>query len=265
MNSMEKRNSINKVFSFFCFLFLIFLFISNVHATSGCGSYPGTYSFTNDDLGSDPDEWTVDETGGTINVIASEGAHHKIIEFNDTTTLYTIMEQDISPTIVGTIEFWVRAKQTDHGFSIRLSDGGGSTDYLNVALGDNGEFSYFDGLVKDLPIPTTYSVDSWIHIRFDFNCTKGEYEIFIDGVSKGNCSFYGTPVEMDHFRFSSQSLSTGVNYIDAIGYSWDLDYNIGDNLIEVCGSTIPGYSSLIICTIVSIVSIGFYLKKRRKF
>ncbi|MFX1391487.1 MAG: hypothetical protein ACFE9Z_15590 [Promethearchaeota archaeon] len=261
---MFKKKKINKVISFFCFLFLIFYFISDVYAASGCGNFPGTYSFTNDDIESDPDDWTIDETGGTINVIESEESHHMVVEFNDTTTLYTIMEQSITPTIAGTIEFWVRAKQTNHGFSIRLSDGGGSNNYLNIALGDGGDFNYFDGLVKDLPIPTSYSADSWIHIRLDFNCTEGEYEIFIDGVFKGICGFYGTPIEMDHFRFSSQSLSTGVNYIDAIGYSWDPDYNIGDNLIEVCGSTIPGYSPLIICTILSIISIGFYLKKKIK-
>ncbi len=261
----QKKN-ITKVITFFCFLFLIFCFVSDVYAAPGCGNYPGTYSFTNDDLESDPDDWTVDETGGTINVIASEGSHNKIIEFNDTTTLYTIMEQPITATISGTIEFWVRAKQTNHGFSIRLSDGGGSINYLNVALDHHSDFKYFDGIVKDLPIPTSYSADSWIHIRLDFNCTEGVYEIFINGVSKGNCSFYGTPIEMDHFRFSSQSLSTGVNYIDAIGYSWDPNYDIGDNLIEVCPSTIPGYSSLtIICIILSVVTIGVYLRKKVKF
>jgi len=261
---MLKKKIITNVFTYFCFLFLVFCFISNVYAATGCGNYPGTYSFTNDDLGSDPEDWTIDETGGTINVIALEGSHNKIIEFNDTTSLYTIMEQSITPTILGTIEFWVSAKQTNHGFSIRLSDGVGSTNYLNIALGNNGEFNYFDETVKDLPIPTTYSADSWIHIRLDFNCTKGEYEIIIDGISKGNCSFYGNPVEMDHFRFSSQSLTAGVNYIDAIGYSWDPNYDIGDNLTEVCDSTIPGYSSLIICIIISIVTIGAYLRKKIK-
>ena len=261
---MFKKIRITKIFSFICFLFLFFSFVSNVYATSGCGNYPGTYSFTDDDLGSDPEDWTVDETGGTIDVISLEGSHNRIVEFNDSTALYTIMEQSISPTIIGTIEFWVRANQTDHGFSIRLSDGGGSTNYLNIALGDNGEFRYFDGTVKDLPIPTTYSAETWIHIRIDFNCTKGEYEIFIDGTSKGNCSFYGSPVEMDHIRFSSQSLTIGVNYIDAIGYSWDPNYNIGDNLTEVCDSTISGYSPFIILIIISIFTTSTYLRKKMK-
>ncbi|MFX1256669.1 MAG: hypothetical protein ACFFAN_02335 [Promethearchaeota archaeon] len=48
------------------------------------GYYPATYGFENDLDNSNPDGWTIDESGGTVDVIAGIDGHSKVLELHDT-------------------------------------------------------------------------------------------------------------------------------------------------------------------------------------
>ncbi|GAG83487.1 unnamed protein product, partial [marine sediment metagenome] len=68
-------------------------------------------------------------------------------------------------------------------------------------------------------------------MRIYFSCTTNKYSVWIDGVLKlDDQNFYNdqTATTLDTTQIWSADAYEG--YLDAIGFSWDTDYNIGDNL-----------------------------------
>ena len=203
----------------------------NITYTAGMnGYYSGTYGFESDLDGGNPSGWALNEGGGTINVISSLDGHEKVVEFSDTNGADTIfMTNSFVGKTTGTVECWVRINSTDQGFAIYIGDGG-----VSNAIRLNWEP---DGLVKYqapglIPIEA-YTADKWYHIKIEFD-TSTDWHLWIDGVSKDSGAGYnyvGTPSAMDIMYFDSYTPSTSCwFYIDAVGYSWDPVYNVGDNL-----------------------------------
>ncbi|GAH76305.1 unnamed protein product, partial [marine sediment metagenome] len=82
-----------------------------------------------------------------------------------------------------------------------------------------------------------FTKDVWHHLRIDFDLTTG-WQIKLDGTQYGSgyaYSFYsGSPSDINYFDMSTIYSGEGVTdysaWIDALGYSWDSNYNIGNNL-----------------------------------
>jgi hypothetical protein len=83
--------------------------------------------------------------------------------------------------------------------------------------------------------------NTWYHLRIDFECDTGGFEglsadtyyVYLNGVRYGPYNFASGVDNLDKLRISTHDTQTGYNnYIDALGYSWDSDYNVGDNLNE---------------------------------
>ena len=81
-----------------------------------------------------------------------------------------------------------------------------------------------------------YSDDQWFHMRMEWNCTTDTWNLWIDGVQYlTNSAFESskTDTAVSSMRFSSFELSnTGLYYVDAVSFSWDPNYNVGDNRNE---------------------------------
>jgi len=206
------------------------------HLQDDIGHYLGTYSFYDDIIGNDPIDWTVDETGGAVNVIEEWNNHNHIVEMDDIDGERCDLFQFTSsiPTY-GTIEFWWLSTNTTEEMRFTGNGGSGYNSMFRIQV-VNGKFMYYDSGYQELGLDATNNV--WYHVKINFECGIGtydglaqyDYNIYVDGDKFGDFDFITDEAD---FRMPDFLSGTGQDYkiyIDAIGYSWDTGYNIGDNL-----------------------------------
>lgn len=205
------------------------------------GYYPGTFGFENDDLGIMPEGWT-----GNANIITeSEFNNHKnIVTIHDTSSgvSYTLQSSDHFPRSYGTIEMWVRIDDArNDDANILTRDSTNVQDMVRIKIkGD--KWMYNDGTDKVIPNVADPQDNTWHHVRIDFRChnagpylgiSDDRYIATIDGVSSGELNFTNSNnLDFGMLYFVCSTLGVCEFSIDAIGYSWDPNYNIGDNLNE---------------------------------
>jgi len=201
------------------------------------GYYPATYGFENDENGSNPTEWELWENGGTIDVVNSIGGHLKVVEISkDGTTNWPSMRNGFPTSQAsGTVEFWMRGNDVTDQSLVYLRNSGGD---LMITVGiDDDYLLWSDSSVFHNLAPCYDNV--WYHIRIDFECGSGAYEglsadhfyIYINGERYGEYEFRVSGNSVDYMHIFIWETSVDYNF-DAIGYSWDPNYNIGDNLNE---------------------------------
>jgi hypothetical protein len=81
--------------------------------------------------------------------------------------------------------------------------------------------------------------NTWYHLTIEFECTAGGYKglaqydlhIYINGTHYGDYDFRNNQADVEQLRLNTTTAQSGYYaYWDAIGYSWDTDYTIGDNI-----------------------------------
>ncbi|MFX1385823.1 MAG: hypothetical protein ACFE9M_01280, partial [Promethearchaeota archaeon] len=204
------------------------------------GYYPASYGFENDNVGDNPEGWTtIEPTGcGFVEVDASLNGHNKVVEVrkNGGTTRVLIEKSFEENRLEGRVEYWL--------YKDTVSGTDGTIMYL---LGDVGSAYYLieNGNLYRGPYPSrvliasgVFSANRWYHFRIDFDISKG-YQICLDDkILYGagySLPFDGSPSYIRGFILRSHWSGCHPNYgawIDAFGYSWDDDYNVGDNLNE---------------------------------
>lgn len=206
------------------------------------GYYPGTFGFENDINGRKPFDWILDETGGSGYIISNRRGHKKVLEINDTSNSASVkIENQFSITKNGTIEFWFITNNSNQWHSIGIYDGPQATGILAIYLRvQGGDLSYNDG--SQWSNLRQIQENIWYHIRIDLESSSGKYQnliadtfdIYLNGISIGSSlSFYTEVTQIESFYMQTEN--NGLDYsfcLDAIGYSWEKNYEIGDNLQE---------------------------------
>ncbi|KKK81558.1 hypothetical protein LCGC14_2812240, partial [marine sediment metagenome] len=202
--------------------------------TIGSGYYLGTYSFTDDADGSDPAGWVLTEITGTVNVISDLDGHSKVMEIDDTgaSVMHAVQEFGIDHNTDGdTIEFWWRSNDVTKSCSIRIYDTLTETKvsaYINL---DNGQFRYATGSWNNVKAAV---VNTWYHHKLVFNFTASTYDWYIDDIlEEASIPFNGTATKIRELYITTSGGDANYKqYFDAFGYSWDANFNVGDNLVE---------------------------------
>ena len=210
------------------------------------GYYPATYGFENDDINSTPEEWSdLSDPSTNATIITSQSGHNKVLKLQDSSgsgwaRMYQIFNDGGKQS--GTVELFVR-KNFDSGASgicIQLLDSTQTAMYIYADASNDGRFVHYNGTENEFS-PGLYSDDIWFHIRFDFETGMGGYQglnpdtfdLYINGVKRlSDNPFWNPTTEVTRLYLFTQNMNTGSWYADAIGYSWDPNYNIGDNLNE---------------------------------
>ncbi|MFX1500281.1 MAG: hypothetical protein ACFFDH_04870 [Promethearchaeota archaeon] len=212
------------------------------------GYYPATYGFENDKIGDIPYEWIMVQSPTLTNayVIDEKDNHKKVLLINDYNSTspegYIRIGNNFGHQSSGTIEYWIRITNASQYFLINIRYEGYTMILLYLS---EGKWKCCDGgedvvLVPNMTDPVN---NRWHHIKIDFECSFGEYEdlyqhrwkVNIDGRDSGPLAFF-MGREYDYLNYVE--LSTGAKnykydvYIDAVGYSWDENYQIGDNFNE---------------------------------
>ena len=197
--------------------------------------YLGTYSFTNNTNGMVPDGWD-DVSGAGCSATVNQGifGHEKVLELNDTSSNVVMIGNTFTEQTSGTIEWWWLDTSSSYAFMYIIGDG----DVVIYLSTISNSYHYDLGGWQNV---RGRSQNVWYRHRIDFECGAGgymglpadTYDWYIDDVLEANnipfrASFH--PDDIDVFRTTSSGASLNYKYyLDAVGYSWDPDYNIGDN------------------------------------
>jgi hypothetical protein len=126
----------------------------------------------------------------------------------------------------GTIEFWVyftnqATKEWYNQINLRHEGNVAGTLYVK-----GGELRYYYGVSgKSVQILPT-CLEKWIHLNITWNENKVEFQPLAG--RKVATKFFKGITKVDHIRFVCSHHQQ--MWIDAVGFSWDPDYNIRDNL-----------------------------------
>jgi hypothetical protein len=209
------------------------------------GFYPATYGFESDMDGTYPDEWqyqlTIPQQDSYIQVATSIGGHNKVLDLNKGYTIGSPQQiwNNFSNQEYGVIEFWIRttdiSKRSE--FIIQNRDNG---LICAVGLGTGPSFfTYASGGWQSIPFSAANNI--WYQVSMQFECGLGNhyglnqyyFRLIIDGNSSLDYRMaYDASVANQVTILQDGLYNNYHTYIDGIGFSWDPNYNIGDNLKE---------------------------------
>lgn len=201
------------------------------------GYYPATYGFENDEYGANPLQWHITENAGSIQVINEIGGHNKVVElYKNYVTNHLMIENDVNDVAVGKIEFWWRVSSRIKRTHFEMHEN--SIRQIHIRLYSTGKLQVRDGNTYiDL---FSYSENVWYHFSVEFDCSsdwhvsvrdeEGNYKGGDNGIGY---SFQGSPTVLDKVRFANgKYMYNWRSYVDAVSYTWDPNYNSGDNYCE---------------------------------
>ncbi|MBA7528445.1 hypothetical protein ES705_20631 [subsurface metagenome] len=210
---------------------------------SGIGHYPGTFSFENDTIGGHPEGWTVAEGLGTdIQVEAEVGVHKDVLSVRDwgqfSSSATNVFD---SGQAYGAVEWWFRAagNSSNRRQDVRFGWSNLSDTYTCFRVWFDANIMYVQhsgGSTNAF----TFTANIWYHLKFTWDSTSGGYDgngqdqvsFYVDGVKKGTFTFWHHYDTVDKISIQTWACTCLVDqklYHDAFGYSWDTEYNVGDN------------------------------------
>jgi hypothetical protein len=196
--------------------------------------YLATYGFENDEMGDDPADWVIEEAGGTVQIVNSYSGHSKVVELHETSDDFTGIYNNIGSRTSGTVEWWVSVNKIDDWFELGIYSGD-SNDGIHMGFANDGYIKYNDGSVWSVIMP--YSTNVWYHFKVEWDVSTN-WHLSINGTSQDGGSGYSyrnSPSSLDQVRFQISDAGAHQDqymYIDAVGFSWDPHYKLGDNWNE---------------------------------
>ena len=200
------------------------------------GYYPGTFGFENDEIGTVPEGWfDTSETNCYTQTISELDGHRNVLDLVDSGNPYSanITHRLNTPQTSGTFEWWWRHTNTDRREYISIFNDDGTYAFLINAHLDGNYYEWSEG--SGIP----YTINRWYHHRIDFDCNgnggNGRIDWYIDEVLReSNLVFsHDGAKSLKTFELRTREEDTGFHsYYDAFSFSWDSNYNIGDNLNE---------------------------------
>ena len=212
------------------------------------GYYPATYGFENDKIGAYNENISLVDfkEGPAQSYVEGEiGNHKKVIAIEDHDgSVNAAVDNEVRT--YGTVECWHRTTDVDKSGQLMLSSGGSPSTFVWIFYGiDNDKWEYLDSTSSYADIPNVPAPinNTWQHIRIDFRCdgestawqglNENKWRVIIDGVSSGEMEARSVKSSISTIWYRTHSGDFDYTiYFDAIGYSWDPNYNIGDNLNE---------------------------------
>ncbi|KKM23200.1 hypothetical protein LCGC14_1617610, partial [marine sediment metagenome] len=190
------------------------------------GQYPGTYSFESELVyasGTEIDGIDVMGVAYTAEIIESYAGHRKVLKVHRGGT-YSHYPYHIIDQTSGIVELYIGAS----AYLVNIIIVEGATNLVLISFDPVANWirMYYSATYVQI----TYTGD-FPHIKMEFDTITDTHSIWVDGIKYiDNKPFY-----LDVFADSAtRIIYTGANgvdfYFDAISYSWDDNYLIGDNL-----------------------------------
>jgi len=198
------------------------------------GNVTATFDFLDDTVGESPIGWHIGESGGSVEISTGYQmggpGREMVVCLTDTSSMNNVYMWDGVSVSNGTIEYWISFNDVNKKYSLQIQDGGGS-NCIDFYV-DEGYFKYRYGVLN--PIISECNL-GWYHIKISFDCST-DWHLWINGISMDEgegYSYFGSPSTMDTVYFATDASDSSYKfYVDDVGYSWDSEYIIGDNLYE---------------------------------
>ncbi len=193
--------------------------------------YGATHQFNQPDgtSGTDIDFVDTDATAGTATnqIIAAFDGHKKVLELadNDGGASAWVYNAFSSAQITGEVEFWIQIDSlAGAGRLVRLYSGG--VQVVQVRFNNaNLDFIGDAGVM-------VISADTWYHMRIVFDCVADTADLYVDGDLKSeDTAFNNNVASINRFAIITGGGAIVIMYLDAVGYSWDPAYTVGDNSV----------------------------------
>lgn len=192
------------------------------------GNFNGTYNFTDDIVGSNPNDFSIIEgINATLDVSSYLDNHINIVNFTDNRNDYGIQMSNIfSNQEYGSLEFWCYKEVSNNLYFWIKSD---STTVIYISI-------------STALLGVSAPLNQWNHIRIDFECgthgyyglSSDYYRIYVNGVASLDTVFSNAADYINSFTIftSSVQYSNLSHYIDALGYTWN-NYDLNDNYYDL--------------------------------
>ncbi|MFX1316556.1 MAG: hypothetical protein ACFE9T_11880 [Promethearchaeota archaeon] len=217
---------------------------NKTYAEPMSGYYPGIYGFENEINGATSTDIAfvdLDDSDSICygEIIASIGDHNKLLKVYDgnLTGRYSLYNNLKSTQESGSIEYWIFTPDAAYVNAFQLLDSTETKVFIRIS---HNHFQYRQPSMYFYNI--CIALDNiWYHVRIDFECGNGGYMglaadtfyIWINNTQYGPYDFNQNGIAIERVRLISNYDQSGATaYYDAIGYSWDPGYDLGDNLME---------------------------------
>ena len=166
----------------------------------------------------------------TINVVNLEN-HYDVLEIDSKDcSVQTIISDSLDNIPSGTIEFWFAVNETNEAtwriVQIREFPYIIMTIVIvnnDIALYDGATLTYYNNFII---------ANSWNHVKLTFDISTQDCNLYVNGLLRvESIGFQDTLQEgIDVFRVVIGANTDTKFYLDALGYSWDANYAIGENM-----------------------------------
>ena len=204
--------------------------------------YNGTYSFKDESIGIEGTDISFidiynNNTNTYTKIKEHTNNHKKIMEiYDNNNTHYVDILNQINNESYGTIELWLNSNDSNKDYTMLFRDNGINLFGIKTD-GSQFKFWYGDWTIDQL----TFYSNIWFHIRIDYDCRIGggyqglsqyKFHVYINNILFSDYSFGNNQPFINEFISYTNDIDYGYSYyLDAIGYTWNSEYSIGNNLI----------------------------------
>lgn len=174
--------------------------------------------------GGDPPGWTVTEPGGTdVSIVTTEFTEgSKSLRMRDTSNPNDCsIYHDFHPISSGVVEFdWMTDTEDFFHFETLLYTNWGYVSEIYFDNNSDPDMGYWDG-VNDMYF-APYVKDTWYHMRIEFNCSLGVFDIYVDGeLMADDAPFMGAASTLNRISFNTTGNGPSCYLDDVRVYSID--------------------------------------------
>ena len=200
------------------------------------GYFPATYGFEAYNSGEIPDSWNdLSGTGCSAGVVDEINNHKKVIQLNDNSGNGATIETLFPNRKTGIVEWWWLSTDVNNWVNFVFYEGGTNAIHLEIGI---SAFRYYDTSYKTV-VSSGVNNNQWYRNKVEFSVSTDTFNWYIydnNGSllnSVQDANFRNSVDDINHLTTGTNSAQLGYQtYIDAVSFSWDSNYNIGDNLNE---------------------------------
>jgi len=202
--------------------------------------YNSSYSFKNEINYTNTDISFVDFNDFDSCIVLNNSDNHKevlyIYDSADWQNLYHLFDSNIE---YGSIEFWIKFDNSNTDHRIIIYNNGDIFFYL--AWSNTAKLQiYYSADWHDV---VGYSIDTWYHIRVDFECGNNLYKgllqdkmfIYVDNIKYGSFSTSTNQESINKLFITSNDNS--ITCLDSFGFNWLSNYTLGLNKYPIINIT----------------------------
>ncbi|KKL03603.1 hypothetical protein LCGC14_2624460, partial [marine sediment metagenome] len=193
--------------------------------------YRGTFNFKDDEVGSEPSGWTINNGAGcSSTIITSVDGHRNVLQLADTNAATrSQIFRSITQGLDTTIEFWMGIDEITKILNFEMFEGATS---LGIVFIQNDDLFYYDGVIKNVKL-NFIVINTLFHVKLVLDDSANTYDIYVDGVLEVAAAAFtnNSTSGVNKIEFGTNNGSVNYNgFIDAVGISTYASYKVGDNL-----------------------------------